>query len=889
MKAFLLLFLFAILFSPVISQDVLSYKNPDLPKEARVQDLLSRMTPEEKFWQLFMIPGDLSDGKEKYRNGIFGFQLRDSGTHDAAGQIVEKNPAISALDMARKINAIQRYFVEETRLGIPLIFFEEALHGLLAEGATAFPQAIGLAATWDTALMGQVAQAIADEALNRGIRQILSPVVNIASDVRWGRVEETYGEDPCLTSRMGVAFVSAFERSGIVTTPKHFLANSGDGGRDSYPIEINERLLEEIYLPPFRACFKEGGSRSVMTSYNSLNGSPCTANHWLLNTKLKQQINFNGFVISDACAVGGANVLHYTASDYPDASAKAMNNGLDVIFQTEFNHFKLFIPPFLDGRIDARTIDSAVARVLRVKFQLGLFDHPYVDESKIVRLTNSASHKQLARKAARQSIVLLKNKDHLLPLNKSVKSVAVIGEDAVEARLGGYSGNGNETANILDGIKNKLGAQCQVTYSAGCGRLAQDWATVPSSCLSTSIDGVKKTGLSAEYFNNIGLNGIPVLKRIDNELNFRWTLYPPDPAINFDFFSVRWTGKLKSQATGNFRIGMEGNDGYRLYLDGKLLIDKWENQSVDISTTGYYFESGREYDLRVEFFESSGNVILKMIWDQSVANNQYDKADEAVLIAKKSDLVIVVAGIEEGEGRDRASLSLPGHQAEMILRLAETGKPVVVVLVGGSAITMSEWINKVNGIVDVWYPGEEGGNAVADVLFGDYNPAGRLPITFPVSEGQLPLVYNHKPTGRNDDYSDLTGQPLFPFGFGLSYTSFEYHDLRIDKLTLGKSDSAQIRFKIANTGMMDGDEVVQLYIRDLLSSVARPVKELKGFQRIYLKAGEEKEVVFKLTPGMLQMLDEKMEWAVEPGDFRIMVGASSKDVRLRGIVRVVPD
>ncbi len=886
MKTFSFLFFFSLLFLPWITQDIPSYKNPKLPVESRVQDLLSRMSPEEKFWQLFMIPGDLSNGKEKYQNGIFGLQIRDAVPRDAAGQIIEQNSGMSALEMAKKTNAIQQYFVEETRLGIPLIFFEEALHGLLAEGATAFPQAIGLAATWDTALMTQVAGAIAREAGSRGIRQILSPVVNIASDARWGRVEETYGEDPFLASRMGVAFVSAFERSGVVTTPKHFLANSGDGGRDSYPVEINERLLEEIYLPPFRACFEEGGSRSVMTSYNSLNGSPCTANDWLLNTKLKQQMDFNGFVISDACAVGGANVLHYTAADYPDASSKAINNGLDVIFQTEFNHYKLFIPPFLDGRIDQKTIDKAVARVLRVKFQLGLFDQPYVDESKIEKLNNSSSHKQLAREAARKSIVLLKNDNHTLPLNKSVKSVAVIGEDAVETRLGGYSGKGNGTVNILDGIKNKLGAQCQVTYSPGCGRHVQEWATVPSSCLSTTVDGVNTAGLSAEYFNNIGLTGNPVLKRTDRDLNFRWTLYPPDPAINFDFFSVRWTGKLKSPVSGNFRIGMEGNDGYRLYLDGKLLIDNRKNQTVNTSTVEYHFESDREYDLKVEFFESSGNVVLKMIWDIGIENNREAKIEEAVQSAKKSEVIVMVAGIEEGEGLDRASLALPGHQEEMILRLAETGKPVVVVLVGGSAITMTRWINKVNGIVDVWYPGEEGGNAVADVLFGDFNPAGRLPITFPVSEGQLPLVYNHKPTGRNDDYSDLTGQPLFPFGFGLSYTNFEYSGLLFEKPVFGKTDSTLVRFNVKNTGPSDGDEVVQLYIRDLLSSVARPLKELKGFQRVHLKAGEEKELTFNLTPKMLQMLNEKMEWVVEPGEFRVMIGASSKDVRLRGIVRI---
>ena len=434
---FLLVFIGVTLLNQTgLCQSVLPYKNPKLPIEERVKDLIARMTPEEKFWQLFMIPGDLSDGKEKYKNGIFGFQVSAKGNKDAAGQLLNYSAASNALQTAKLINSIQKYFVEETRLGIPIIPFDEALHGLVRDGATAFPASIGLAATWDTSLMNLVATAIAHETKSRGIRQILSPVVNIASDVRWGRVEETYGEDPFLSSEMGVAFVSPFEKMGVVTTPKHFIDNSGDGGRDSYPIDIDERLLDEIYLPPFKACFERGGSRSVMTSYNSLNGSPCTANNWLLNEKLKGQMNFQGFVISDASAVGGANVLHYTAKDYPDASAKAINNGLDVIFQTAYEHYKLFIPPFLDGRIDQKTIDSAVARVLRVKFELGLFENPYVNEGEANKWNGNREHRALAKEAALKSIVLLKNArmpgqdKPVLPLKKSVKSIAVIGTDA---------------------------------------------------------------------------------------------------------------------------------------------------------------------------------------------------------------------------------------------------------------------------------------------------------------------------------------------------------------------------------------------------------------------------------------------------------------------------
>ncbi len=863
------------------------YKNPKLSIEVRVQDLLSRMTMEEKFWQLFMISGDLENGKEKYKQGIFGFQVSANGNMDAAGQLLNYSSSVNAMETAKKINTIQKYFVEESRLGIPLIFFDEVLHGLKREGATSFPQAIGLSATWDIELMGRVADVIAKETKSRGIRQVLSPVVNIVSDVRWGRVEETYGEDPFLTSEMGVAFVTAFEKLGIVTTPKHFLANSGDGGRDSYPIDINERLLEEIYLPPFWACFERGGSRSVMTSYNSLDGSPCTANSWLLNVKLKQQKKFKGFVISDACAVGGANVLHFTAKDYPDASANAINNGLDVVFQTDYEHYKLFIPPFLDGRIDTNIINEAVARILRIKFQLGLFENPYVDETAVNKWNGNPEFKLLAKEAALKSIVLLKNQNNILPLSKNLKTIAVIGTDAIEARLGGYSGPGNGKVNILDGIKNKFIKSANVYYASGCGRQTVEWVCVPSSNLSCMKDGKNENGLLGEYFNNITLSGKAVLSRIDKEINFHWTLYSPHPDINNDFYSVKWTGKIKSPATGKFKIGLDGNDGYRLYLNGKLIIDNWKGQTYSTILVDYYFEKDKEYDIIIEFCESSGNASFKLIWNCGVDDNWQKKIDNAVELSKKSDVAIVVVGIDEGESLDRAYLNLPGHQEEMINSIAATGKPVIVVLVGGSAITMTKWINNVEGIIDVWYPGEEGGNAVADVLFGDYNPAGRLPITFPMDVSQVPLVYNHKPTGRNDDYLNLSGQAMFPFGFGLSYTNFEYSDMTFDKNPISKGDSICVHCKIKNTGAVEGDEVVQLYIRDLLSSVVRPVKELKGFQRIHLKAGEQKDVSFLITPATLQMLNDKMQWVVEAGEFRLMIGASSKDIRLRELLTVV--
>ncbi len=865
------------------------YKDPSLPAGIRVQDLLSRMNPEEKFWQLFMFPGDIVHNKDKFKTGIFGLQVNTVGqSMDAVGQMLSYNEGNSAFEAALKINDIQRFFIEESRLGIPIIPFDEALHGLVRSGATAFPQAIGLAATWNTDLMHEVASAIALECKSRGIRQVLSPVVNIASDVRWGRTEETYGECPHLASEMGVSFVSAFEEMGVITTPKHFVANVGDGGRDSYPIHWNERLMREIHLPPFEACFKHGGSRSVMTSYNSFDGSPCTANDWLLNQLLKKEWGFDGFVISDAGATGGANVLHFTAADYSDATVKSLENGLDVIFQTSYDHQALFSPPFYDGSISQEIIDAALARVLKLKFELGLFENPYVDPEEAARLNGHPNHRELALQAARESIVLLKNEKQILPISKNIKSIAVIGPDATEARLGGYSGPGNQKFSILEGILQRARSDVEVKYALGCEHHNTEYLTVPSEALSCEMNGQVQAGLKGEYFNNVTFSGEPGLTRNDKHIQFQWTLFGPDPEkLSYDFWSVRWSGKLTAPESGTFKIGIDGNDGYRLYLDGQLEIDNWTKRTRQVVLTDFIFEKDREYDLLIEFYEPVGNAWFRLIWNVGVEDLQSAEIEKAVQLARNSDMAVLAMGIGEGEFLDRAYLDLPGRQEDLIRRIAETGTPVIVLLIGGSAITMNNWMDKAGAIVQVWYPGEAGGQAVAEVLFGDYNPAGRLPITFPVFEGQLPLVYNHKPTGRGDDYMNLTGQPLFPFGYGLSYSTFEYSDLKLDRNGITKDQSTAVSFRIKNTSAIAGDEVVQLYIRDELASVARPVLELKGFQRIHLQPGETREVVFEITPELLSMYDLNLNKVVEPGGFRIMIGASSKDIRQRIILNVI--
>jgi beta-glucosidase len=836
------------------------YRNATLPIDLRVRDLIGRMTLDEKFWQLFMIPGDLDEPTHDYSKGIFGLQISARSG--------------SARAHAERINAIQRFFVEGTRLGIPIIPFDEALHGLAREGALVFPQAIGLAATWDTGLVARVAGAAARETGSRGIRQVLSPVVNIASDVRWGRVEETYGEDPYLSARMGRVFVRAFESAGIVTTPKHFVANVGEGGRDSYPIDHSERMLEESFFPPFRVALQEAGARSVMTAYNSVDGAPATQSRWLLTEVLKRRWGFGGFVISDAAATGGASVLHHTEATTPEAARHAFEAGLDVVFQSSWPQHRPYLDAFRSGAIAGPVADSAVARVLRVKFALGLFENPYVNPDSAERWNGTASHRALAREAARASLVLLKRERGILPLRRELRSVAVIGADAVEARLGGYSGPGIAKVSMLEGIRAKLAPGARVHYVAGPGRMSPEYTVIATEHFGSA-------GLSGSYFDNNRLEGEPKVVRTDPRVDFGWTLNSPARGIPFDWYSVRWTGTLTVPPGGPRRIGVEGNDGFRLYLDGNLAIDNWKKQSYRTLFAEPALAPGR-HEVRLEYFESTGNARIKLVWQTAAADAWRASIDSAVSAARRSDAAIVVAGIEEGEFRDRAFLRLPGHQEELIRAVAQTGKPVVVVLIAGSAVTMSGWLDRVDGLVMAWYPGEEGGHAVADLLFGDYNPAGRLPITFPIAEGQLPLSYRHKPTGRGDDYLDLTGQPLFPFGFGLSYTAFEYSGLTIEPATIAPDGGAVVRARVKNVGTVAGDEVVQLYLRDVLASVSRPLIELAGFARVHLRPGEEREVTFPLGAEHLRLLDRGMRWVVEPGTFRVMVGGSSKDIRLRG-------
>jgi beta-glucosidase len=847
------------------------YQDPNLPVELRVQDLLGRMTLEEKIAQVQCSTADVEAPGGLGPDGLGGLAvvLRDE----------------TARTGAEKANRIMKLALTKTRLGIPLIIHDEALHGILARGGSVFPQAIGLAATWNPDLVERVARAIGREARTRGIRQVLSPVVNIARDVRWGRTEETYGEDPFLTSAMGVAFCRGVEGQGVITTPKHYAANVGDGGRDSQAVHFSERLLREVYFPAFKACVQSGGANSVMAAYNSLNGIPCSADPWLLTDVLKNEWGFQGFVVSDYGSVNGVWSKHATAATKKEAAVQALEAGLDMELPGVDVYGKPLLEALQEGLVSEAVLDRAVARILSAKFRLGLFDKPYVDPAEAARVNDSPEHRALALEAARQSIVLLKNDNGLLPLPKNLKTIAVLGPCADDVRLGGYSGFGVKLVSVLEGIKNRASAGTKVVYAKGCELETSSLPVIPEANFAPAGGPDGAHGLKAEYFNNPLLEGAPALVRVDPAINFDWAMGPPAPGINPDRFSVRWTGRLIPSASHEYLLAATTDDGVRVYLDGALVLDKWIERSATTDYVPVRLEAGRAYDLRVEYYENSGYSLAALGWD--VKPEADAMLQEALTAVQGAQAAVIVVGIIEGEGRDRARLSLPGKQEALIKAVADTGVPVVVVLNGGSAVTMESWGPVVPAILEQWYGGEEGGNALADVLFGLVNPAGRLPITFPQFEGQTPLYHNPRPTGRGTDYVDMSGRPLYPFGYGLSYTEFEYQNLRVTPSAVALDGRVAVSVEVKNAGDRAGEEVVQLYLRDTVSSVSRPIQELRGLQRISLEPGEVKTVGFILGTEALSFLDKSLKSVVEPGTFEVMIGGSSADIRAKAFFEVV--
>ncbi|HKS43364.1 MAG TPA: glycoside hydrolase family 3 C-terminal domain-containing protein [Blastocatellia bacterium] len=834
--------------SPVLSQTGNSappYKDPSLPIEKRVDDLVSRMTLEEKISQMM----------------------------NAATPI--------------------------ERLGIPAYdWWNEGLHGVARAGyATVFPQAIGLAATWDEELVHNVADVTSTEARAKhhefarlgdfgrykGLT-FWSPNINIFRDPRWGRGQETFGEDPYLTSRLGVAFVKGLQGNDprylkVAATPKHYAVHSGpEPERHSFDAKAFERDLRETYLPAFRATITEGRAASIMCAYNRTNGEPCCASNRLLADILRKEWSFSGYVVSDCGAIYDIHKGHRFTDSEAKASAMSVKAGTDLTCGTEY---KSLIEAVKKGLISEAEIDTALKRLMAARFRLGMFDPPeMVAYARIPFSENDTpAHRALSLKAAQKSIVLLKNENNTLPLKKDIKTIAVIGPNAnaPEVLLGNYNGQPSKSVTPLEGIRGKVSPATKVVYALGATLTGEAVAPVSASTLTT--DG--QAGFKGEYFNNKELQGQPVLIRTDEQVNFDWSRGRPAPQVNDDGFSVRWTGKFTPTESGRYKLGAIFDDGVRVYLDGKLLVDDWKNDSVRTIMKEVNLEAGRAYDMRIEYYDNIRDAIVKFVW--SLPRFAERMIDEAVGAARISDAVVVVLGIApalEGEemkvdvagfrGGDRTDLSLPKAQEDLLKAVAATGKPIVVVLLNGSALAVNWADENVPAIIDAWYPGQEGGTALADVLFGDYNPAGRLPVTFYKSVAQLPPFEDYKMEGRT--YRYFRGEPLYPFGFGLSYTKFKYENLKmsVDKVKAG--ESVRVSVNVQNTGDRAGDEVVQLYVTDVAASVPVPIRTLAGIKRISLKPGERQNISFTLTPKQMSIIDDAGRRVIEPGEFMVSIG-----------------
>jgi len=730
----------------------LAFRDTRLSLDARVDDLLTQMSVAEKAAQLLAFPHELFRAPERADVDLverLGQQLAQQPSGHLSG-VLKPYPLERGLEI---VNGLQQRAVQQSRFGLPLLVSEECLHGCMAHGSTTFPVPIALASTWEPALVERTAAAIGREARARGIRQALAPIANLARDSRCGRTEETYGEDPLLASRLLVAFVRGLQGQGVAATLKHFVANfGGDGGRDSSAVYTSERLLREVDFPPFHAAIVEGGAACVMAAYNSLDGVPCHASPWLLSDVLKGEWGLRGFVVSDYSGVAGLQTRHGVADSPQAAALMALTAGLDVDLPAARN-FRLL------EAFPADRLDEAVRRVLRLKLELGLLEAPLTDLAEAQAVVGCAEHVQLAREVAARSMVLLKNEGGLLPLPRDLGTLAVLGPNAAQGRLGGYSASGGQVVSPLAGIHAAVSPDTVVLHAEGC------------------------------------------------EIS--------------DFLEAdRLAGRPRMLTTG------------------------------PRPRTGF---------------------------------------GQALEAASRADVVLLFLGNmpgSEGEGLDRSDLDLPGVQEDLVRAVCATHERVVVVLVNGSAVTMERWIDEVEAVVEAWYPGEQGGHAIADVLFGAVAPAGRLPVTFPRSAGQLPMVYNTRPSGRAlEGYIDLRGeQARFPFGFGLSTTTFSYEDLHIESTGSEQAPEVHVRLVLVNSGSRRGDEVVQLYLHQRVAEVSLPDLELRGFRRVTLDPGERRELEFVLTAADFEYLDRRLQPTQGQGVFDVLVGASSADFRLRGEV-----
>jgi len=842
---------------------------------------------------------------------------------------------VSRMTVEEKIAQLQNDTPAIARLGIPSYeWWNEARHGVARSGAaTVFPQAIGLAATFDTHLMHEVATVIGDEgrakhheAERRGQRaryqglNFWSPNINIFRDPRWGRGQETYGEDPFLTSRMGVEFVKGLQGEDpryvkVGATAKHYAVHSGpEATRHFFDVHPSERDLYETYLPAFRALVQEGHVTAVMAAYNRVNGDSASASPRLLGDILRKDWGFQGYIVSDCDSVEDIFKEHKIVPTAEEASALALKSGLDLDCGKTY---AALAGALRQGLVTAAQIDISLRRLMVARMRLGMFDPPEkVRWAQTPYKVNQApEHDRLARRAAQSSIVMLKN-GRVLPLSRRVGTIAVIGPtaDEIMSLLGNYYGTPAAPVTVLQGIRAAVSPNTKVLYSRGTdlveGREEPRAAPVIESRYLRPAAGASGQGLKGEYFRGREFKGEPVLTRTDARVAFRWDRggptddlvaqgqLPAARALGGDDFCIRWTGQLLAPATGRYELTVGANDGFRLVIDGKPLIDNWElNPRLQSKSAMIDLQAGKAYDIRLEYFEDIRDAEVRLAWRLPGAKPPEEEALDA---ARAADVIVFVGGLTgdvEGEemkvsfpgfaGGDRTDLRLPSSQQKLLESLQATGKPIVLVLTGGSALAV-DWAKKnVEAILVAWYPGQRGGTAVADVLFGDVSPAGRLPVTFYKESEQLPAFDDYNMRGRT--YRYFEGEPLFPFGYGLSYTQFEYSGLTVDRASItSAAQEVRVSFNVKNVGKRQGEEVPQLYVRATAPREPRALKDLRGIDRFALKPGETRRVSFTLVPGrdFTHYDVANKRYAVDNGSYEIQLGASSSDIRLKTTVTV---
>jgi beta-glucosidase len=820
------------------------FRNPSLSTEERVADLVSRMTLKEK-----------------------------------ADQLLYTAPAIP-------------------RLGIPSYnWWNEALHGVARAGyATVFPQSITIANSWDEGLMFNVANAISDEARAKyhefqrrgktGIYQGLtfwSPNINIFRDPRWGRGHETYGEDPFLTGIMGSEFVKGLQGDDpkylkVVATAKHYAVHSGpEPLRHTFNAKVSEVDLRETYLPAFRTLVKDAGVYSVMGAYNLFRDYPCTANPILYGI-LRNEWGFKGYIVSDCWAVSDYWKFMNFTKDAAEAAALAVKAGTDLECGVDYKQLMTAVER---GLLTESDIDIAVKRIFTARFKLGMFDpDEIVPYAQIPFFVNGSDYNNgLSRQAAQKSVVLLKNENNALPLSKDIKTIAVIGPNAdnFESLIGNYNGIPKNPVTILQGITGKVTPGTKVIYAEGSDLAAgiHNLTPIPSRYMQTE-DG--KQGAFGEYFNNRDMKGEPVFTRVDDNIDFYWEHLSPRYDMPDDDFGVKWTTYLVPPVSGTYALGSWGSSGYEVKLDGKRIINSMNEHHAFHIEVPAQLEAGKKYKIEVLYKNFAGDADMKLLW----APPRPDMTEKAVAAAKQADAVVLVLGLSqrlEGEemaikiegfsGGDRTNLNLPAVQEQLLDAVAATGKPVIVVLTSGGALAVNKAQEKATAILLAGYGGQQGGNAVADVLFGDYNPAGRLPVTYYKSIEQIPAFENYDMTGKT--YRFFTQEPLYPFGYGLSYTSFTYRNLSVPATAIA-GEPVKVKVTVTNSGKVAGDEVVQLYLTDEKASTPRPIRQLEGFMRISLKSGESKDLEFTLLPRQFSIINNKEKRVIEPGYFVLSVG-----------------